>query len=48
MGSDFVCYMEDVLDLYEEEIGSKRSVICFDDGPYQLVSATQPSQPITA
>ena len=47
VGADFVCHMEDVLDLYAEEPDPHRPVVCFDESPYQLVSETRPPQPMT-
>jgi DDE superfamily endonuclease len=47
VGPDFVCHMEDVLDLYEEEYVPQRPVVCFDESPYQLVSERRSPQPMT-
>ena len=37
----FVCAMEDVLDLYEEEYDPLRPVVCFDEKPCQLIGDVQ-------
>lgn len=37
--------MEDVLDLYAEDIMVDYPVVCFDESPYQLVAETRPPQP---
>jgi hypothetical protein len=38
VSADFVCHMEDVLDLYAEVEDPKRPRLCFDECPYQLIS----------
>jgi transposase len=38
---DFVCRMEDVLDLYQEPFDPRRPVVCFDEVPYQLIGETR-------
>ena len=38
--------MEDVLDLYAEEVMTDYPVVCFDESPYQLVAETR--QPVPA
>lgn len=38
MDYEYVCRMEDVLDLYEEPFDEKRPVVCFDESPVQLVN----------
>lgn len=38
MGSEFVCAMEDVLDVYARPYDEKKPVVCFDESPKQLVS----------
>lgn len=43
MSWDFVCRMEDVLDLYEEDYDPLRPVVCFDEVPYQLIGETRTS-----
>lgn len=45
MSADFVAAMEDVLDLYEEPIDSKRPRVCFDETPKQLVAETKTPLP---
>lgn len=37
MSWDFVCRLEDVLDLYEEDYDPDRPVVCFDEVPYQMI-----------
>ena len=39
--ADFVCRMEDILDLYAEEHDPKKPVVCFDESPLQLVGETR-------
>jgi hypothetical protein len=43
---EYVARMEDVLDLYAEQPDPKRSVICFDESPTQLIGEIR--QPIPA
>lgn len=38
--------MEDVLDLYAEEVMVNYPVVCFDESPYQVVAETR--QPVPA
>ncbi|HUF68983.1 MAG TPA: IS630 family transposase [Longimicrobiales bacterium] len=42
---DFVCRMEDVLDLYQEPYDPLRPVVCFDEVPYQLIGETRTPVP---
>lgn len=35
--AEFVCRMEDILDVYESEYDSKKPVVCVDEKPYQLL-----------
>jgi len=44
--ADFVCNMEDVLDVYKSPYDSKRPQICFDERPKQLVADVR--EPISA
>lgn len=44
--AEFVCRMEDVLDLYGEDYDSKNPVVCFDESPTQLIGETR--EPIPA
>jgi len=37
--------MEDILDLYAEEVMTDYLVVCFDESPYQLVAETRSPQP---
>lgn len=41
MSWDFVCRMEDVLDLYHEPYDPLLPVVCFDEVPYQLIGETR-------
>ncbi len=49
--AEFVCAMEDVLDLYHEPYDPLRPIVCFDEGTKQIISETrtplpmQPGQP---
>ena len=43
---EYVARMEDVLDLYAEELDPKRPVVCFDESPTQLIGEVR--QPIPA
>ena len=36
--AEFVCHMEDVLDVYERPYSESNPVVCFDESPKQLVS----------
>ncbi|MGE0082851.1 MAG: IS630 family transposase [Desulfococcaceae bacterium] len=36
-GADFVCAMEDILEVYERPYNEKNPVICFDESPRQLI-----------
>jgi hypothetical protein len=50
--ADFVCAMEDVLELYHEPYDPLHPVVCFDESPKQLIGETQrplpmePGQPL--
>lgn len=44
--AEYVARMEDVLDLYNEELDAKRPVVCFDESPTQLIGEAR--QPISA
>lgn len=44
--AEFVCAMEDVLDLYHEPYDPLRPVVCFDEGTKQLISKTRTSLPM--
>ena len=46
VGAEFVCRMEDVLDLYAEPHDPARPVVCFDETSKQLVAETRPPLPI--
>lgn len=45
VSAEFVCHMEDILDLYAEEYMADYPVVCFDESPYQLISETRPPTP---
>ncbi len=44
--AEYVARMEDVLDLYAEQLDPKRPVVCFDESPTQLIGEAR--QPIPA
>jgi len=44
--ADFVCCMEDVLDVYARPLDEKRPVVCMDEAGKQLVRATRPALPM--
>src|SRR6202049_1819182 len=44
--AEYVARMEDVLDLYAEQLAPKRPVVCFDESPTQLIGEAR--QPIPA
>lgn len=39
--AEFVCQMEDVLDLYHEPYDPEKPVVCFDEGTKQLIGETR-------
>jgi hypothetical protein len=41
VGAEFVCRMEDVLDLYAEPYDPARPVVCFDETSKQLIAETR-------
>ena len=41
VGAQFVCAMEDVLELYEEEYDPRRPQVNFDEVPVQLIGETR-------
>ena len=43
---EFVCHMEDVLEVYRRPVDPKRPVVCMDEMPYQLISETRAPQPL--
>ena len=45
MSAEFVCRMEDVLDLYAEPYDPARPVVCLDECPVQLLDDVRPPQP---
>ena len=46
VGAEFVCRMEDVLDLYAEPLDPARPVVCFDETSKQLVAETRAPLPM--
>lgn len=46
--AEFVCAMEDVLDLYHEPYDPLRPVVCFDEGTKQLIGETRTPLPMAA
>ena len=46
VGAEFVCRMEDVLDLYAEPHDPARPVVCFDETSKQLVAETRTPLPM--
>ena len=38
---EFVCHMEDILEVYRRPLDPKRPVVCMDELPYQLLSETR-------
>jgi transposase len=42
----FICQMEDVLDLYEEDWDSEYPIVCLDEKPYQLLDHTRTPLPM--
>jgi transposase len=46
IGAEFVCAMEDVLDLYAEPYDPDKPVVCFDEKPVQLVEETRVPRPV--
>jgi hypothetical protein len=45
VGAKFVAPMEDVLDLYDEPYDLARPVVCFDEGPKQLIAEVRQALP---
>ena len=39
--AEFVCAMEEVLDVYERPYKQSHPVICLDESPHQLISETR-------
>lgn len=48
VSAEFVCHMEDVLELYAEEPDPKRPRVCIDERPVQLISEVCEVIPATA
>jgi hypothetical protein len=43
---EFVCHMDDILEVYRRPLDPKRPVVCMDEMPYQLISETRTPQPL--
>lgn len=43
---EFVCHMEDILEVYQRPRDPKRPLVCLDEMPYQLISETRTPQPL--
>ncbi len=43
---EFVCHMEDILEVYRRPLDPKRPLVCMDEMPYQLVSETRIPLPL--
>jgi len=43
---EFVCHMEDILEVYRRPLNPRRPLVCLDEMPYQLVSETRAPQPL--
>lgn len=39
--AEFVCGMEEVLDVYEQPYDESHPVVCLDESPHQLISETR-------
>jgi DDE superfamily endonuclease len=39
--AEFVCAMEEVLDIYEQPYDESHPVVCLDESPHQLISETR-------
>lgn len=46
MDAEFICPMEDVLDLYEEPYDEENPIVCLDEKPYQLLEQTHEPIPV--
>ena len=46
--ADFVCHMEDVLEVYHRPFNPQRPVVCLDETTKQLVSETRTPLPAAA
>ncbi len=44
--SEFVCHMEDILEVYRRPLDPKRPLVCMDELPYQLISETRVPLPL--
>ncbi len=43
---EFVCHMEDILEVYRRVRDPRRPLICMDEMPYQLIAETRTLQPL--
>lgn len=46
--AEFVCQMEDVLDVYKRPYDSNHPVVCFDERPKQLIAETRTPIPMSS
>jgi hypothetical protein len=45
---EFVCHMEDILEVYRRPLDPQRPLVCMDEMPYQLISETRVPLPLRA
>jgi hypothetical protein len=43
---EFVCRMEDILEVYRRPVDARRPLVCMDEMPYQLIAETRTPQPL--
>lgn len=43
---EFVCHMEDILEVYHRPLDPRRPLVCMDEMPYQLISETRIPLPL--
>lgn len=43
---EFVCHMEDILEVYHRPLDPRRPLVCLDEMPYQLISETRTPLPL--
>lgn len=43
---EFVCQMEEILEVYRRPLDPRRPLVCMDEMPYQLISETRTPQPL--
>jgi hypothetical protein len=44
--AEFVCHMEDILEVYRRPLDPKRPLVCMDELPYQMISETRIPLPL--